>query len=686
MRHLIQALKRDLANAFDSDAYLDSIETIQQNTATQQSEQLLQVHQKALAHDFRLIETATGFAVVPTQDGQPMPPELVQQLPAAQQADLEKQRIVLSSELETALRQMQKLAALAQQQMKTIDQSVAITATKHYFEQLHKKYAANSDVMTYLAAVSQDILDQINEFPSPVKATTELDLSRYAVNLFVDNSHTHGAPVIVETNPTIAELFGSLEHELRSGVLDTHFTLAKCGCLHRANGGYLIINALEMLKKPHVWEALKRALTDHKIQLQTAAPHESGPPLTKSLKLEPIPLDVKLILLGSRGVYYTLFDQDKAFQALFKVRADFDDVMLRNPENELAYARFIATRCFAENLNHFEPTGVARIVEFGSRLAQEQKKLSTHFGKIADLLREASYWSKHNGRSTVTAADVNQALAERTYRSNYLEQELQEEILNDELFVTTSGTAVGQVNGLSIYDSGDYDFGQPGRITARTFMGDSGVIHIERETQMSGPIHDKGVLTLYGYLGGMYAQTQPLMLSASLTFEQTYGEVDGDSASAAELYALLSCLTRLPIKQSIAITGSVNQHGRIQPIGGVNEKIEGFFRICHARGLTGDQGVIIPKVNEGDLMLRDDVVTAVANHQFHVWAINNIDEGLELLTGLPAGVRDVDGNFPPNSVHYAAQERLFHLAIDLKSFGDKDDDDDDEDEEKETKD
>ena len=685
MHRLIQTLGRDLAAAFDSDAYLTSIESIQQDCEQAQSELLLTIHRKAVENEFVLLETASGLTLTPTQDGHPLSAEVIQQLSATKQTAIEKQRIALSSELDIALHQMKKLDVQAQQQMKTTDHEVAIAATSHHIEQLNAIYAANPEVLAYLDAVIQDLLAQIDDFPSPVAAITDLDLSRYAVNLFVDNRQTRGAPVIVETNPTIQELFGSLEYELRDGVLDTHLNLAKCGCLHRANGGYLIINALDMLKKPQVWEALKRALTDHEIHIQAALSTENGPPLTKSLKPEPIPLDIKMILLGSAGVYYTLFDQDNAFHTLFKVRADFDDTMPRNSANEQAYAQFIATRCHAEKLNHFEPTGVTRIVEFGSRLAENRTKLSTHFGKIADLLREASYWATYNGRFTVIDADVDQALAERIYRSNLAEQELQEDILNGDLFVTTSGEAIGQVNGLSIYNSGDYEFGQPGRITARTFMGDNGVTHIERETQMSGPIHDKGVLTLYGYLGGMYAQNQPLILSASVTFEQTYGEVDGDSASSAELYALLSCLTRLPVKQSIAITGSVSQHGNVQPIGGVNEKIEGFFKICQARGLTGDQGVIIPAVNVVDLMLHADVVTAVSNNQFHIWAVQHIDEGLELLTGIPAGVRDADGSFPPNTVHHAAQERLFHLAVDLKSFGDKDDDDEEDDEENKEK-
>jgi lon-related putative ATP-dependent protease len=404
--------------------------------------------------------------------------------------------------------------------------------------------------------------------------------------------------------------------------------------------------------------------------------------LAKSLDPEPIPLDVKIILMGSPGLYYYLYDNDEDFSTLFKVRADFDSIMPRNAENMQEYVNFVATMCHEEKLHHFDKTAVAKVIEYGSWLVEDQAKLSAEFGKIADLIREASFWAGDNDREVVTAADVDQALNERTQRGNLMEIRLRERILENSIFIATDGQIVGQVNGLSVLDMGEYSFGQPGRITARSFMGDDGITHIERETQMSGPIHEKGVMTLRGYLGGKYAQKQPLSVAISITFEQSYSLVDGDSASTAELYAILSTLGNLPLKQGIAVTGSVNQRGEVQPIGGVNEKIEGFFRVCQARGLTGEQGVMIPQSNVVDLMLPEDIVTAVANKQFHIWPLSIVDEGIELLTGLPAGEADEVGNYPEGTVHHIVQARLLQLAQDLKAFGDgKHDSDSDEEDE-----
>jgi lon-related putative ATP-dependent protease len=483
----------------------------------------------------------------------------------------------------------------------------------------------------------------------------------------------------VEANPTYNNLFGRLEYEMQNGLLTTHFTNIKCGSLHWANGGYLILNAHDLFKHPEAWEALKRAIKSEEITVQPAAMMNSGQVLAKTLDPEPIPLSVKIIMTGSVGLYYALFEQDEEFQSLFKVRADFDSTMPRDEAAELAYANFIANRCHQEGLTHFDRTAVGKIVEYGSRLAEDKRKLSTLFGMVADLVREASYWAGENGRSQVTAPDVQHALTERTERANRLEEDMFEQFIDGTIFVVTEGSVIGQVNGLSVIDTGDYSFGLPGRITARTFMGDDGVIHIERETEMSGPIHEKGVLTLNGYLGGTYAQHQPMSLTASLTFEQNYGGIDGDSASSTELYALLSSLSEIPIKQSLAVTGSVNQRGEIQPIGGVNEKIEGFFRLCAARGLNGEQGVIIPASNIENLMLHERVVTAVTEGKFHIWPIKTLDEGIELLMSLPAGQRQKDGRYPEGTVHHAVQARLLQLAEELNKFGEDDNDDKDKD-------
>ena len=679
MSRLIADLRQDLPQAFDTDSYRETITAVQSEFEQARSTLLQALQQEAAAANFGLVQTASGFAIVPIQNGQQMSPEQVQQLPLEARQEMEQQAQKLTAELEEVAYRIHELELKARQTMKQIDRDVAQTAVQHHFDDLKTAYASDEEMCVYLTEVHADVLNQIDDFTSPVDMDSpeEIDLSRYEVNVLVNNAETKGAPVIVEANPTYTNLFGRLEYEMRDGLLTTHFTNIKWGSLHRANGGYLILNAHDLLKHGDAWEALKRAIKAEKILMQPTGMMSNGQVLAKTLDPEPIPLRVKIIMTGSVGLYYGLFEQDEDFQMLFKVRADFDSVMPRDGDAELAYANFIASRCHQEGLRHFDATAVAKVVEFGSRLAEDKRKLSTLFGMIADLVRESSYWAGVNGRNDVTADDVQQALTERTERANQLEEHIFEQFLDETIFIATDGSVVGQVNGLSVIDTGDYSFGQPGRITARTFMGDDGVIHIERETEMAGPIHEKGVLTLNGYLGGTYAQHQPLSLTASLTFEQNYGGIDGDSASSTELYALLSSLSEIPIKQSLAVTGSVNQRGEIQPIGGVNEKIEGFFRLCEARGLTGNQGVLIPASNIDNLMLHERVVTAVADGKFHIWPVKTLNEGIELLMGLPAGERQKDGSYPEGTVHQAVQARLLQLAEDLNKFGEDDEEDDD---------
>ncbi|MCB9009053.1 MAG: AAA family ATPase [Ardenticatenaceae bacterium] len=675
MARLIADLRQDLPQAFDTDSYRETINGVQASFEQERSAVLQALQQQAAAENFGLMQTASGFAIVPIQNGQQLSAEQIQQLPIETRQAMDQQAQKLSVELEEVAYRIHELELAARKTMKQIDRDVAKTAVQHHFDDLKNTYADDDEMCLYLDEVQADVLNQIEDFTSPVDSPEEIDLSRYEVNLLVNNNDTKGAPVIVEENPTYSNLFGRLEYEMRNGLLTTHFTNIKCGSLHWANGGYLILNAHDLFKHPEAWEALKRAIKSEKISVQPAGLMNNGQVLAKTLDPEPVPLSVKIIMTGSVGLYYALFEQDEEFQSLFKVRADFDSTMPRDKAAELAYANFIANRCHQEGLIHFDPTAVAKVVEYGSRLAEDQRKLSTLFGLVADLVRETSYWAGVNGRSLANAQDVQQALTERTQRADRLEEYMFEQFLDDTIFIATEGSVVGQVNGLSVIDTGDYSFGQPGRITARTFMGDDGIIHIERETEMSGPLHEKGVLTLNGYLGGTYAQHQPLSLTASLTFEQNYSGVDGDSASSTELYALLSSISEIPINQSLAVTGSVNQRGEIQPIGGVNEKIEGFFRLCAARGLTGEQGVIIPASNVDNLMLHEQVVTAVNEGKFRIWPIKTLDEGIELVMGLPAGQRQKDGRYPKGTVHFAVQSRLLQLAEDLNKFGDDDGDD-----------
>lgn len=685
MAKLLTCLREDLPKAYQAETYQDSIQKLNENLEIQKSQWLNELQVTAEQQGFGLLNTPSGLLLAPMQDGQPLPPQALQKMTTDERQNLEALQRALTVELQDVLDQIHNLNEDIHRQMKEIDRSVAETAVQHNMEWLRETYAVQEEVLLYLSELHEDVIHQIDDFTPPVDEGNEIDLRRYEVNVLVDRTGLQGAPVIVEQNPTFHNLIGRLEYEMNRGIVTTHFTNIKSGSLHQANGGYLIMNAADVLRDGRTWEALKRALKGKEIDLRQFATMDGSQVLAKSLDPEPIPLDVKIILMGSPGLYYYLYDNDEDFATLFKVRADFDSMMPRNTENIQEYVNFVATMCHEENLRHFDKMAVAKVIEYGSWLVEDQAKLSAEFGKVADLIREASFWAGENGHEIVTATDVSQTLVERTQRGNLIETRLRDRIIENSIFIATEGAIVGQVNGLSVLDMGEYSFGQPGRITARSFMGDDGIIHIERETQMSGPIHEKGVMTLRGYLGGKYAQKQPLSISISVTFEQSYSMVDGDSASSTELYAILSTLGNLPLKQGIAVTGSVNQRGEIQPIGGVNEKIEGFFRVCEARGLTGKQGVMIPLSNVVDLMLPEDIVTAVANKQFHVWPISSVDEGIELLTGMPAGEADEEGNYPEGTVHHVVQAHLLQMAQDLKAFGDnkQDDDDDDDDEEDE---
>jgi lon-related putative ATP-dependent protease len=443
--------------------------------------------------------------------------------------------------------------------------------------------------------------------------------------------------------------------------------MIKSGSIHRANGGYLVVNALDLLRNIFVWDALKRTIKNREIKIEDIW-EQYRLISTVTLKPEPIPLNIKVILLGSPLLYYLLYNLDEDYKKLFKVKADFDNKMPKTKENLLKYASFISTRCKEENLRPFDKTGVAKVVEYGSRLAEDQNKLSARFFNIADIVREANYWASQDGNSYITAKHVEKALDEKIYRSNKIEEKIQEMIDEGIILVDTDGTVAGQVNGISVIDLGDYSFGRPSRITAKTYMGKAGVVNIERETKMSGRIHDKAHMILTSYLGGKFAQESPLTLSASICFEQLYEEVEGDSATCSELYALLSSLSGLPLKQGIAVTGSMNQRGEIQPVGGINEKIEGFFEVCRLKGLTGDQGVIIPKRNVKNLMLKNSVIEAVSDGKFHIYPIEELDEGIEILTGIEAGKRREDGTYPEGTVNFLVEKRLKELARALKEF------------------
>ncbi|MCA9866971.1 MAG: AAA family ATPase [Anaerolineae bacterium] len=666
MKRLIEAIQSALTQAFESSSYREAIHALEQKLVEQREEKLDALDRRATEQGFDLQDSPAGLVIMVAGEEEAGEPVANGEL----QARRETHR-GLQMELQSILREVRIVERDAREERRRLDQQVAEAAVQDEFDALREKYAEQSIISDYLDAVREDLVEQVTR-AAPALDEKDLDqivdLRRYEVNVLVNNADGKGAPVIVQLNPTYENLFGRLEYETQGHAMTTHFTQIRAGDLHRANGGYLVMYALDLIRQRETWEALKRALKAQEIEMRS--PSSDAPAIANSLWPQPVPLNLKIILLGHSNLYESLYWNDEEFSDLFKVRADFSDTMPRDPANELSYAEFVASRSQEEKLRPFGRTAVAKIIEHGARLAEYQCKLSTRFGAIADLARESDYWAGIDGHDVVTADDVRNALNERTHRASQEAEQVREEILEGMIFIATEGEIVGQVNGLSVREVGDFSFGHPGCISARTFMGESGVIHIERETEMDGPIHEKGVLTLNGYLGGTYAQHQPLSMSASLTFEQTYGGIDGDSASSSELYALISSLSGLPARQSISVTGSVNQRGEIQPIGAVNEKIEGFFDVCQARGLTGDQGVLIPATNIVNLMLREDVVDAVGKGLFHIWPVSNINEGIELLMGRPAGEPDDDGEYAEGTVHHAVKKRLMELAMELKSFGD----------------
>ncbi len=548
----------------------------------------------------------------------------------------------------------------------------------HLIGELRERYSAHDEVLKYLDNVEEDVIVNIDDFRRGEEEETPIvvgvdhsggPVRRYQVNVLVDHGDSDGAPVIYEDNPTYQNLIGRVEHMAMMGALITDFTLIKPGALHRANKGYLILEAYKLFQHPFSWEALKRALRSVEIRIGSLEQMLSLVS-TVSLEPEPMPLNVKVVLVGDRILYYLLYQLDPEFQELFKVAADFDDQMARSPENQHLYARLIATLAKKEELRPFDKGGVARVIEHSARVTENADKLSTHMRSICDLLCEADYWAGQQRRDLVSAEDVQTAINGQIRRGSRMKERLHENIQRGILLIDSAGAAVGQVNGLSVIDLGNISFGTPTRITARVRMGEGDVLDIEREVDLGGPIHSKGVLILAGFLGARFAKECPLALSASLVFEQSYGEIEGDSASSAELYALLSALSGVPVKQSFAVTGSVNQHGQVQAIGGVNQKIEGFFDVCMDRGLSGEQGVLIPTSNLGDLMLRQDVIEAVEQGKFHIYAVETIDQGIELLTGVPAGEADVGGHYPENTINHKVAQQLLKFAEIRHEFGD----------------
>lgn len=685
MNELLRDIAQQLPQVFETEQYQEHRSQLIRTYQKQREAIVEQTRQFARQHGFLILETPMGLALAPMgPDGKPLPQDQYDRLPAPIRAQLEAVRDQVEQALERAMRQIYELEKELRRKLVELDKRVAAALLEYLFEDERREFSDLPHVVEWLDACRKDMVENIHLVRQvlaaaeqlrgegltalPLRQWEESPLARYTVNVIVDNRKCEGAPVVYEPNPTVANLIGKQEYKIRFGALVTDFTMLRGGALHRANGGYLVLNVVDVLRQPFAWDVLKRALKTGQVVIEDI-PHQFGFLPTAGLRPEPIPLDVKVVLIGEPWYYYLLYALDEDFPELFKVRADFAPDMPWTPENVEQVARFVRTLCEEEALPHFAPEAVAELITYAGRLAGSKKKLSARFGLLADVVREAAFWSRQNGHDIVTGEDVQRAIEERVYRSRMLEERIQELILDNVIYIDTEGKAVGQVNGLAVVSLGDYTFGKPSRITARVSLGQAGVINIEREAKLSGRIHDKGVLILSGFLAGRYAQDKPLSLSATITFEQSYEGVEGDSASAAELFAILSALSGLPLRQDIAVTGSVNQHGQIQPVGGINEKIEGFFAVCKARGLTGTQGVIIPEANVQHLMLKPEVRQAVAEGKFHIYPIRTVDEGIQILTGVAAGEQREDGTWPEGTVNWYVDRRLREMALRLRQFG-----------------
>lgn len=674
---LVSEIRRRIPLAFESEQYTQKREAIQGALDEQRRAIFAAAERVAQQRGFAIQASQSGLALVPVKDGRAMTDEEFAALKEEQRQEIVSRRALAESEAGTVMKQARLAEKNADEQLQGFEREVALSAIRPVFEEMKEKYQTSADVVSFLTAVQNSVQDNLSAFrgqeqekpaTSESEAKTAGPWRQYEVNVMTDNAEARGAPVLIELNVTYNNLFGRIEREAEFGALVTDFTMLKPGALHRANGGYLVLPVEGLMANPLAWGGLKRALRGQQISIEDVAELTGAVPV-KSVRPEPIPLKVKVILIGDPSSYRFLYNTDPDLEELFKVKAHFDVRMERNPENIKAYVAFFSSLCRKEGLRPLQREATARLVEYGSWLAEDQEELSTHFAQIADVVREANLYAGQDDAAQITRPHIQRAIDERIHRSDMLQQFLREDMLDGTTLIDTDGAVVGQVNGLTVLNVGDYEFGFPTRITATVAQGREGVLDIDREADLDGPVHTKGVLTLSGYLDHQYAQDKPLTLSAHLTFEQSYNEVDGDSASSSELYALVSALAELPIQQGIAVTGSVNQHGQVQAIGAVNEKVKGFFELCQARGFTGRQGVIIPASNVRNLMLDEEIVKAVQAGMFHVYAVENVDQGIAILTGVEAGVRATDGQYPAGTVHARVDARLCALVKGLEQFG-----------------
>jgi lon-related putative ATP-dependent protease len=677
VKTLIENIRSALPKAFESEDYSRKREATLRTLEGQRKDLIDKLNAKAQQESFVIQSTPIGLLLIPVIKGKPVSEEEALTLPQKTKDEIQEKRERLEDQLRTTMRQFLDMERRISEEIKKLNRDVALYAIGHLVDDITEKYKDSSEVIVYLKEVQNDILANLAQFvkgeeaqpptPFPLPWMKETPFKKYEVNVVVDNSDLKGAPVIMEANPTYQNLIGRTEKEAQFGALITDFTMIRGGALHKANQGYLIVRIEELIRNPFSYEALKRALRDRRILIEE--PEERyGFISVKSLKPQPIPLNAKIIIIGDPYVYQLLFTMDMEFNELFKVKAEFDTTMARTDENVQQYGAFVCALCEKEKLKHLDGSALAKIVEHSSRQADDQQKLSTRFAEVADIIREANFYALQDKSDNVTGAHVAKAIEEKIYRSKLIQEKIQEMIARGVILIGTEDEVVGQVNGLSVSGMGDFEFGMPSRVTASLGLGREGVVDIEREAKMGGPIHTKGVLILSGFLNDKYAKDKPLSLSARLVFEQSYGGVEGDSASSTELYAILSALSGLPIKQSLAVTGSVNQKGEVQAIGGVNEKIEGFFEVCKAKGFTGKQGVMIPESNVQNLMLKEEVVDAVKAGKFHLYSVKTIDEGIEVLTGVKAGGRGKDGMYEEGTVNHKVNECLKDMAAKLREF------------------
>ena len=676
MEELVKILRAEIPKIFDSKEYEKQKSKIISESQKQQADLFSSLEEEAREKGFSVRKTVSGLIIVPVKKtGEPLTEEEYESLDEKTRKKIDEIGKVLQEKLNDVVRATRESEKLVKEVIGRLEKDAALAAVGHLIDELKYKYEKNEKITAYFEDVKEDILQHLEDFKvqeeqAPVLPFMKLPkaepaFTRYTVNVLVNNKDCKGAPCIFESNPTYYNLFGRIEHKFQYGLAITDFSMIKAGSLHKANGGYIVIDALDLLRNIFSYDALKRAIRNKEVKIEDVW-EQYRLISTTTLKPDALPLDVKVVLVGNPYLYYLLYNLDEDYRELFKVKADFDSRMDRTDENIQKYASFVACLCKEEKLLSMDRKGVAKIVEVGSRLAEHQNKLSSLFSDIADLIREASYWASKTDSNIVSEEHVQKAIDERIYRTNRIEERLREMIIEGTIIVDTAGEKAGQINGLAVLDLGDYSFGKPSRITARTYTGKAGVVNIEREIKMSGKIHEKAILIITNYIGSKYATKKPLSLSASITFEQLYDMVEGDSASCAELYALLSSIAGIPLKQSLAVTGSMDQNGEVQPVGGINEKIEGFFDLCRLTGLDGSHGVIIPKRNVKNLMLKKDVVEAVKEGKFIIYPIQKVEEGLEIITGMQVGELRDDGTYLEGTINYLVLKRLTEISEAVK--------------------